>query len=58
MRYALRYSLFFSDEIAVQLSHYLLSTLCTDLFNAVLIFLAEDNGVALPLESKVIAKVI
>ena len=38
----------FTDDAAVQMNRYLLRTLCTDIFNHVLKYLADDNGVNLP----------
>jgi hypothetical protein len=38
----------FQDDAAVQMNRYLLRTLCTDIFNHVLKYLADDNGVNLP----------
>ena len=39
-----------------QLNRYLLRTLCTDLFDLLLIYVAKDNGLTLPSESKFSAK--
>ena len=36
------------DDMSFQLSKYLLRTLCSDLTNMVVVYLAEDCGVATP----------
>lgn len=41
----------------MQLSRYLLRTLCSDLFNIVLTFLADDSGISLPSEGVITTKV-
>ena len=40
-----------------QLNCYLLRTLCTDLFDLLLIYVAKDHGVTLPSENKFSVKV-
>ena len=38
-----------SGDTNVQLNRYLLRTVCSDLFNLLLAYFAEENGVTLPL---------
>ena len=45
------------ESTAVQLSRYLLRTVCSDLFNVVLTFLADDSGITLPSEDLITMKV-
>lgn len=46
-----------AGDASVQLSKYLLHTLCADLMNMVLAYLAEDGGKSLPTEEEMNFKV-
>eukprot|EP00731_Ephydatia_muelleri_P001090 Em0001g1090a len=47
---------FFEGDSALQLSKYLLRTVCTDLLNMVFCYLSKDKGVQLPDDQKLTAK--
>ena len=40
----------FIGDAATQLNRFLLRTICTELFDIVLMYVAEDNGVPIPQE--------
>ena len=47
-----------SGDAALQLSKYLLRTVCTDILNMVICYVSKDKGVQLPDGEKLTAKVI
>lgn len=47
-----------AGDAAVQLSKYLLKTLCSDLVNMIVIYLAEDLGILTEVPTEITSKVI